>query len=65
MIERKVLEGILPFDSNSEPALFCAIESALSVDTWLQLRINYKLDPKQCYDTMKLSLEALQSHYQE
>lgn len=62
-IEQKVLENILPFDKSSEPVLFNAIELALSFDTWLQLRVDQKIAPKQSYDTMKLSLSALLQTY--
>ncbi|MEI6893546.1 MAG: TetR/AcrR family transcriptional regulator [Colwellia sp.] len=61
--EQKVLENILPFNKSSEPVLFNAIELALSFDTWLQLRVDQKIEPKQSYDTMKLSLTALLQTY--
>ncbi len=62
-IEQKVLENILPFNKSSEPVLFNAIELALSFDTWLQLRVDQHIEPKQSYDTMKLSLSALLQTY--
>jgi len=58
-IEKKVLENILPFDKKSSPILFSAIETALSFDTWLQLRVEKNIDPKQSYEIMKLTLSAL------
>jgi len=58
-IERTVLENILPFEREQEYALFCAIEVALSFETWLQLRVDYHLDPCESLVTMKTSLSAL------
>jgi AcrR family transcriptional regulator len=58
-IERTVLENILPFEREQEYALFCAIEVALSFETWLQLRVDYHLAPCESLVTMTTSLSAL------
>lgn len=63
IVVQKNLENILPFNKSSEPVLFSAIETALSFDTWLQLRVDQNISPKQSYDIMKLSLTALLQTY--
>lgn len=63
VVVQKNLENILPFNKSSEPVLFNAIETALSFDTWLQLRVDQNINPKQSYDIMKLSLTALLQTY--
>jgi len=63
VVVQKNLENILPFNKSSEPVLFNAIETALSFDTWLQLRIDQNNEPKQSYEIMKLSLSALLQAY--
>lgn len=62
-IEKKVLENILPFNKNNEALLFNAIETALSFDTWLQLRVDKNIDAKQSHNIMKLTLSALFSNW--
>jgi len=62
-VVQKNLENILPFNKSNEPVLFNAIETALSFETWLQLRVDQNINPMQSYDIMKLSLTALLQTY--
>ena len=62
-IERKLLMKILPAKLANNVVLFNALELALSFDSWLQLRLDQGLSPKQANNTKKKLINALISDY--
>ncbi len=58
-IERKILIKILPSKIVKDVALFNALELTLSLDSWLQLRLEQGLTPKQAENTKKKMVNAL------
>ncbi len=62
-IERKLLMKIVPAKLANNVVLFNALELALSFDSWLQLRLDQGLSPKQANNTKKKLISALISDY--
>ncbi len=58
-IERKILKQILPTKIVNNVALFNALELTLSLNSWLQLRLEQGLTPKQAVNTNKKMINAL------
>ncbi len=58
-IEHKILIKILPTKIIKNVALFNALELSLSFDSWLQLRLDQGISPKQAVNTKKKMLNAL------
>ncbi len=58
-IERKILAEILPNKIVKDVALFNALELTLSFDSWLQLRLEQGITPKQAASTQKKMINAL------
>jgi len=62
-IERKILAEILPNKIVKDVALFNALELTLSFDSWLQLRLEQGISPKQAIKTKKKMINALLADY--
>jgi len=58
-IERKILAEILPSKILKDVALFNALELTLSLNSWLQLRLEQGISPKQAIKTKKKMINAL------
>jgi len=58
-IERKILAEILPNKIVKDVALFNALELTLSLNSWLQLRLEQGISPKQAIKTKKKMINAL------
>ena len=57
--ERKILVKIVPAKVVEDITLFNALELTLSFDSWLQLRLDQGLTPKQAADTRQKMVNAL------
>jgi len=62
-IERKILAEILPNKIVKDVVLFNALELTLSLDSWLQLRLEQGITPKQAGNTKKKMVNALLADY--
>ncbi len=58
-IERKLLAKIVPSKIKNDLTLFNALDLSLSFDSWLQLRLDQGLTPKQAAKTKKRMINAL------